>query len=584
MKKKRSKKTKLLPVCKEKRSVELEKFVEGIKTRSCSKSNKVTVKDRRNVCKKLSKKLMFNKTVSKDKKKTDDTVSKDERKIDCKVSKQRGGKSYIDRGDNQIEILTNSSETKEESDNHHKKNNGSKTRLNEEARYSKLHPDLQELWTYLNRLKFDCKLCSKEYDNYNSYYNHMRSHKDFKHCKICDVFIPKGWENIENHKAEKHVNDLHFKCYRCGRQYKSKLGLKSHFIVNHADKVVRFKCQICNAQYGTQAMLTRHKHVHKFENSCFICLEKIDTKEKLKVHMKDIHNYYICTFCSSYFVNHVEVEEHEKTHLHTDAEVDILDTNTTSISHAIDTNSTSVKESTIISTCSITSEKEELSTFEKSTKSCEAKLKGKDAGNYSLNADNTEAKIEVKREETNIDFLDGMDGYFTEKAAEIDKECHIKEQNGKSNSTDDSLEVSLKNCKFCGKHFAQANALLRHMKLHNNKSNFTCEHCGKICKTDETFKRHMILHLPNEDKPFKCSVCGKGFPTRTNLNIHSVVHNSINQYICEYCGKGYRDPRQLKVSFHINTSVRVRARVIPGVRAFNVTFNNISLYRGDQFY
>jgi hypothetical protein len=90
MKKKRSKKTKLLPVCKEKRSVELEKFVEGIKTRSCSKSNKVTVKDCRNVCKKLSKKLMFNKTVSKDKKKTDDTVSKDERKIDCKVSKQRG--------------------------------------------------------------------------------------------------------------------------------------------------------------------------------------------------------------------------------------------------------------------------------------------------------------------------------------------------------------------------------------------------------------------------------------------------------------------------------------------------------------
>jgi hypothetical protein len=46
------------------------------KTRSCSKSNKVTVKDRRNVCKKFSKKLMFNKTVSKDKKKTDDTVSK----------------------------------------------------------------------------------------------------------------------------------------------------------------------------------------------------------------------------------------------------------------------------------------------------------------------------------------------------------------------------------------------------------------------------------------------------------------------------------------------------------------------------
>jgi hypothetical protein len=75
---------------------------------------------------------------------------------------------------------------------------------------------------------------------------------------------------------------------------------------------------------------------------------------------------------------------------------------------------------------SVSHKNEELSTFEKSTKSCEAKLKGKDAGNYSLNADNTEAKIEVKREETNIDFLDGIDRYFTEKAAEIDKECHIR--------------------------------------------------------------------------------------------------------------------------------------------------------------
>jgi hypothetical protein len=74
---------------------------------------------------------------------------------------------------------------------------------------------------------------------------------------------------------------------------------------------------------------------------------------------------------------------------------------------------------------------------------------------FCLNADNTEANIEVKREEKNIDFLDGIDRYFTEKAAEIDKECHIKEQNGKSNSTDDSLEVSLKNCKFCGKHFTR---------------------------------------------------------------------------------------------------------------------------------
>jgi hypothetical protein len=120
----------------------------------------------------------------------------------------------------------------------------------------------------------------------------LRSHKDFKHCKICDVFIPKGWENIENHKAEKHVHDLHFKCYRCGRQYKSKLGLKSHFIVNHADKVVRFKCQICNAQYGTQAMLTRHKHVH----------DKIWTTESADIIIMYVFHVYFQFLLCVYFL------------------------------------------------------------------------------------------------------------------------------------------------------------------------------------------------------------------------------------------------------------------------------------------
>jgi hypothetical protein len=73
-----------------------------------------------------------------------------------------------------------------------------------------------------------------------------------------------------------------------------------------------------------------------------------------------------------------------------------------------------------------------------------------------------------------------MDGYFTEKAAEIDKECHIKEQNGKSNSTDDSLEVSLKNCKFCGKHFAQANDI--HLRISMQVSFFMFFHLNVVDK------------------------------------------------------------------------------------------------------
>jgi hypothetical protein len=177
-------------------------------------------------------------------------------------------------------------------------------------------------------------------------------------------------------------------------------------------------------------------------------------------------------------------------------------TNTTSISHAIDTNSTSVKESTIISTCSITNKNEELSTFEKSTKSCEAKLKRKDAGNYSSNADNTEANMcsQVK------------------------------------------LDLLLWSFMCRSKAFACAKCFPQNLQFFNETS--------KLSSVEFDF-------------PF-------GFPTRTNLNIHSVVHNSINQYICEYCGKGYRDPRQLKVSFHINTSVRVRVYLIQWERFCNI--------------
>ncbi|XP_052083813.1 zinc finger protein 845-like [Mytilus californianus] len=410
----------------------------------------------------------------------------------------------------------------------------------EQERLSKMHPDLQEITKYLNRTEYTCSLCSHEYNNSVSYYNHIRSHKDHQLCKVCDMMIPYGAERMEKHRKEIHGDDFFFKCPDCDRKYKSKLGLKTHFIVHHADQSARFTCRICKAVYGNASMLKRHEKIHTFEHSCFICQEKIETNLKLKEHMLEAHSFHFCVTCSLYFVDSLELEEHEQTHFNSNSSDDDDPA----------TNSTSFEESSssmpLLEKENVSSEMEPVETA-----SNHSNIQAVDVDKEKMSAEAADTDtvasliIDLTPECSEVTMVtsDMPDISVDENNTAYDGVGQIQQ---KFNNFD-------KKCKFCGKRFKHGNALVRHVKLHNNKANFTCVHCGQVCKTDETYKRHLLVHLPNEEKPQHCEKCGKGFATYSALKIHSYTHFDKNHFMCEFCGKGYRDPKMLKIHRRTHT-------------------------------
>ena len=94
-------------------------------------------------------------------------------------------------------------------------------------------------------------------------------------------------------------------------------------------------------------------------------------------------------------------------------------------------------------------------------------------------------------------------------------------------------------CGKCNKTFIAVMELKRHMVSHEDKT--SCPECGlKV--------RHLKLHIeqvhtPDDQKPFQCQDCGKGFVEKRVLEHHRMnVHLKLRPYNCRYgCDIAYND-------------------------------------------
>jgi len=79
----------------------------------------------------------------------------------------------------------------------------------------------------------------------------------------------------------------------------------------------------------------------------------------------------------------------------------------------------------------------------------------------------------------------------------------------------------------------------------------TCPTCGKRFSDLGKLKRHMNIHKPEKEKPYKCDECGKTFSSPTGLKIHKLLHSG-ELFRCEFCEytnvqKGNLKTHRLKV-------------------------------------
>ena len=74
----------------------------------------------------------------------------------------------------------------------------------------------------------------------------------------------------------------------------------------------------------------------------------------------------------------------------------------------------------------------------------------------------------------------------------------------------------------------------RHKRSYHEKRE--CPDCGKSVSALQ-FSAHMQYHLPESERKYKCSFCGKGCITKQKLREHELIHTDERPFTCKFlCG------------------------------------------------
>ncbi|XP_029985668.1 oocyte zinc finger protein XlCOF7.1-like isoform X2 [Sphaeramia orbicularis] len=92
-------------------------------------------------------------------------------------------------------------------------------------------------------------------------------------------------------------------------------------------------------------------------------------------------------------------------------------------------------------------------------------------------------------------------------------------------------------CSVCNKGFVSKSKLTEHMIVHTREKPFSCSVCKKCFALKSNLKKHMVVHTG--ERLFCCSVCNKGFVHKGDLNRHMLVHTGEKPFSCSVCNKGF---------------------------------------------
>lgn len=164
---------------------------------------------------------------------------------------------------------------------------------------------------------YRCFICDQMFDLISSKDFHVKQdHPDARVCKICQKkkLTP---ISLEAH-LRFHSTGYRFLCSGCGKSFRFKNLLDSHFNVEHSE-AVKYRCDLCIYETKFKINLERHvKSVHmKLKNfKCEHCSNtEYSTQVGLNLHLYRVHNYTApvnCAACLQGFTFESELRVHKK--------------------------------------------------------------------------------------------------------------------------------------------------------------------------------------------------------------------------------------------------------------------------------
>jgi len=110
-------------------------------------------------------------------------------------------------------------------------------------------------------------------------------------------------------------------------------------------------------------------------------------------------------------------------------------------------------------------------------------------------------------------------------------------------------------CDFCDKRYKSNGTRINHMKLNHSdlysknypgktfkdrNEEVTCEFCGISVKSKALRRHKMSKHTAQDQKPFYCQPCDKGFVTKALFSDHMNIHTGERPHTCYFCERTFK--------------------------------------------